>query len=315
MIFRQTGFGEGSISQNGSEQIVEIVRHAARQHPQTFPLPSFGEFPFHRFPFGHIAASYVDDKGISGGNSSTADFHGNGAVFSPIEKNFGGRCALSAASGQQFAQQLNDLSGNIQGLRKSADQQMGTDVQTANNTLDTIAQLNGQISQLQALGQSTATLEDQRDQAITDLAKLMDIRTVTNSANQVSVFTGTGLQLVGDQAAKLTFDNRGSLTATVPRSGPPTLDTHGDPLATLRAGLYDIVVRDASPRGGFFVEEGLALSRAEAGSPYALATSGRSNVLQEFDGGPGQIALHGTRHLSGSPGSSSNCVDEAGPRS
>ncbi len=48
---------------------------------------------------------------------------------------------------------------------------------------------------------------------------------------------------------------RGSLTATVPRSGPPTLDTHGDPLATLRAGLYDIVVRDASPRGGLFVQK------------------------------------------------------------
>ncbi len=61
-----------------------------------------------------------------------------------------------------------------------------------------------------------------------------------------------------------------------------------------------------TPRGSFFVEEGLALSPAEAGSPYALATSARSNVLQEFEGGPGQIAMHGTRHLSGSPGSAAS---------
>jgi lipoprotein-anchoring transpeptidase ErfK/SrfK len=64
-----------------------------------------------------------------------------------------------------------------------------------------------------------------------------------------------------------------------------------------------------TPRGRFFVEEVLALGSAP-GAPFALATSARSNALQEFDGGPGQIALHGTRHLSGRPGSavSHGCV-------
>jgi lipoprotein-anchoring transpeptidase ErfK/SrfK len=61
-----------------------------------------------------------------------------------------------------------------------------------------------------------------------------------------------------------------------------------------------------TPRGSFFVEEALALSHGEAGSPYALATSARSNALQEFDGGPGQIALHGTRHLAGRLGSAAS---------
>jgi lipoprotein-anchoring transpeptidase ErfK/SrfK len=65
-----------------------------------------------------------------------------------------------------------------------------------------------------------------------------------------------------------------------------------------------------TPRGSFFVEEALALSPDEAGSPYALATSARSDALQEFDGGPGQIALHGTRHLAGRPGTavSHGCI-------
>jgi hypothetical protein len=64
-----------------------------------------------------------------------------------------------------------------------------------------------------------------------------------------------------------------------------------------------------TPRGRFFVEEVLALGSAP-GAPFALATSARSNALQEFDGGPGQIALHGTRYLSGAPGSavSHGCV-------
>ena len=57
-----------------------------------------------------------------------------------------------------------------------------------------------------------------------------------------------------------------------------------------------------TPRGRFFVEEALRLSDSASGGPFALATSARSNVLQEFEGGPGQIALHGTNHLVGAPG-------------
>jgi len=53
-----------------------------------------------------------------------------------------------------------------------------------------------------------------------------------------------------------------------------------------------------TPRGHFFVEEALRLSAQDVGGPFALATSARSEVLQEFNGGPGQIALHGTNHLS-----------------
>jgi len=65
-----------------------------------------------------------------------------------------------------------------------------------------------------------------------------------------------------------------------------------------------------TPRGRFFIEEGLALSPGIAGGPFALATSARSSVLQEFAGGPGQIALHGTKHLSGALGTAAShgCV-------
>ena len=61
-----------------------------------------------------------------------------------------------------------------------------------------------------------------------------------------------------------------------------------------------------TPRGAFFIEEGLALSSYETGGPFALATSARSNVFQEFEGGPGQIGIHGTNNLSGAPGSAAS---------
>jgi len=65
-----------------------------------------------------------------------------------------------------------------------------------------------------------------------------------------------------------------------------------------------------TPRGRFFVEEALSLSSSAAGGPYALATSAHSEVLQEFEGGPGQVALHGINNLSGVMGTavSHGCV-------
>jgi lipoprotein-anchoring transpeptidase ErfK/SrfK len=65
-----------------------------------------------------------------------------------------------------------------------------------------------------------------------------------------------------------------------------------------------------TPRGSFFVEEALRLRHDEAGAPFALATSARSNVLHEFDGGPGQVALHGTGNLPGALGTAAShgCV-------
>jgi L,D-transpeptidase catalytic domain len=61
-----------------------------------------------------------------------------------------------------------------------------------------------------------------------------------------------------------------------------------------------------TPTGQFFIEEGLALSANASGAPFALATSARSDALQEFDGGPGQIAIHGMGNLAGALGTASS---------
>ena len=61
-----------------------------------------------------------------------------------------------------------------------------------------------------------------------------------------------------------------------------------------------------TPTGDFFVEESLQMQAGEPGGPYALALSARSNVLQEFEGGPGQIAIHGRENLGGTLGTAAS---------
>ncbi len=89
---------------------------------------------------------------------------------------------------------------------------------------------------------------------------------------------------------------------------------HGGRLA---GSLSAIVGRPSTPtpRGRFFVEESVRMPQGAAGAPFALALSARSDALRHFEGGPGQIAIHGTARLRGALGTASShgCVRLAGP--
>jgi lipoprotein-anchoring transpeptidase ErfK/SrfK len=71
-----------------------------------------------------------------------------------------------------------------------------------------------------------------------------------------------------------------------------------------------------TPHGRFFVEESVRMPPGSPGAPFALALSARSNVLQEFEGGPGQIAIHGKANLGGRLGTaiSHGCIRLANRR-
>jgi flagellar hook-associated protein 1 FlgK len=117
---------------------------------------------------------------------------------------------------QALAGQINSMSQGIQTLRGQAELGISDNVNTANNLMKQIATINNQLQSNPLGGTSTdsatASLLDQRDQCITQLSQLMDIRVTTNSANQVTVFTGSGAQLVGNEAATLTFNAQGTVT-------------------------------------------------------------------------------------------------------
>jgi lipoprotein-anchoring transpeptidase ErfK/SrfK len=65
-----------------------------------------------------------------------------------------------------------------------------------------------------------------------------------------------------------------------------------------------------TPGGQFFVEEVVRMGSKDPGGPIALALSARSNVFAEFEGGPGQIGIHGRDNLGGTLGQaeSHGCV-------
>ena len=136
-------------------------------------------------------------------------------------------------------------------MRTQAEQGIATDVQTANNALQQIAQINGQLAGGSQTDSAAATLEDQRDQDVTQLAQLMNVRVVQNPDNQISIFTGTGQQLVsGVQASQLAFNNVGTLSATALWSANPSQDDAGTITLTSPGGTTtDLIANNAIQSG------------------------------------------------------------------
>ena len=163
--------------------------------------------------------------GTPGGSGTLESAYNNfTSALQSLSTSSSGLSAQTTALGdaQTLAQQLNTTSQGIQSLRTNVEQDIGTSVTQANNDLQTIASLNSQLQGLQPNDPSAATLEDQRDNAINDLAGLVDVKAVTDGANQVSILTTTGVQLVsGTQASQFAFSSAGSLSPTSLYSSNP----------------------------------------------------------------------------------------------
>lgn len=132
---------------------------------------------------------------------------------------------------QAFAQQLNSTTQGIQALRGAAENGITDAVNIANNALQQIAKINNQLRSNPSGGTSTdsatSTLLDQRDLYITQLSQVMDIRVLPAEGNKVSVFTGSGVQLVGNEAVKLSFNGQGTVNANSVWDRDPAKSTLG----------------------------------------------------------------------------------------
>jgi flagellar hook-associated protein 1 FlgK len=155
---------------------------------------------------------------------------------------------ISAA--QLLAQQLNQMSNSIQGLRRDAELGISNAVTQANNAMSQIAALNQQIAGSSQNDSTTASLMDQRDSYIDQLSQLMDINVIKGNNNQVSVFTNSGVQLVGTQAATLSFNAQGTITAASKWSANPAQSSVGTITLTTTVGSSIDMIQNRAIRSG-----------------------------------------------------------------
>lgn len=154
------------------------------------------------------------------------------------------------STAQLLAQQLNQMSSNIQSLRGDAELGISDAVTQANTAMSQIAVLNQKIAASTRSDSVTATLMDQRDSYIDQLSQLMDINVVKGDQNQVNIFTTSGVQLVGTQASQLSFNAQGTVTANSLWDADPTKSTLGTLSLTTPAGNSIDLIQNHSIRSG-----------------------------------------------------------------
>ncbi len=151
---------------------------------------------------------------------------------------------------QVLAQQLNGMTTDVQALRTDAELGLSAAVQQANQAIAQIARLNQQLGTASPSDATTAVLLDQRDFYIDQLAELMDVRVVGGDFNQVTVFTNSGIELVGTQPALLNFDAAGTVSPNSVWSPDPAVRTVGTiGLKSPNGGLVDLIANTAFRSG------------------------------------------------------------------
>jgi len=201
----------------------------------------------------NVLAQLQSLYGTPGGTGTLETAYNNfTSALQALSANSGASSArsLALATAQSLAQELNTTTQGVQQLRSNAEQDIATSVNQANNDLAQIAQLNSQLQSLPATDNNAATLMDQRDNAINDLSKLVDIRVVTDSANQATVYTTSGLQLVGTQASRLSFSGQGTLNASSLWNSNPALSGAGTLTLTFANGAsVDLIATNSIGSG------------------------------------------------------------------
>ncbi len=197
---------------------------------------------------------------------------------------------------QTMAQQLNASAQGIQSLRANAETGINDSVITANNAMAQIAAINNQLQGNGQTDAATASLLDQRDQYINRLSQLMDIRTVTNNLNQVTVFTNSGVQLVGTEAAKLSFNPQGTMTPNTLYNTDPTKSNVGTISINFpHGGSYDMVSTNSVRSGKIaaFLElrdKTLVQAQAQVDQFAASMSSALSDKTTNGAAAPGSVA-------------------------
>ncbi len=138
---------------------------------------------------------------------------------------------IVVAAARDVTDQLNQTVTNLNEMSSALLAQAKTQVGSINNLSAQIASLNQQIHQGTLSGANINGLLDQRDQALSGLAKLVDVNTVAQSNNQISVFAGGSPLVLDNQAATLSLadDSHGQILINSSEATQP-IDVSGGQL-------------------------------------------------------------------------------------
>lgn len=158
--------------------------------------------------------------------------------------------AQAVAAAQALASNLNSLSGSVQDLRRETENQVGNHVTDLNRMLQSLHQINNQMTSNGVDVASRASLLDQRDRLVASVSELVDTQVDYRPNGTVALLTGSGLGLLDAGPTVFEFRSAGALSASSQFSIDDAENGVGSLVAITPSGLQiDIVEQDLIQSG------------------------------------------------------------------
>ncbi|MBA4808042.1 flagellar hook-associated protein FlgK [Brevundimonas sp.] len=153
------------------------------------------------------------------------DPSGDGGFFAGIDKLFASYATLGESPTSSAARQdtvyktqalFNEASGiatQIQSARQEADSRLQSAVETVNPLLEQIDKLNKTISSGSVINQDVTGAQNAQQTLINQLSQYMDVKIEPRANGGVTLRTGTGMTLVGEGHATLSYQAAGTVGA------------------------------------------------------------------------------------------------------
>ncbi len=127
-----------------------------------------------------------------------------------------------------FLSEGSRIAGKIQTIRGDADSRISADVNSVNDLLKSISDLNSTISGATVAGDDATGAQTTQMQYIDQLSKLLDVNVTQNANGGVTVRTQSGLYLTGDKYATLSYQAAASVDATTSFNGIVVTGVNGE---------------------------------------------------------------------------------------
>lgn len=200
------------------------------------------------------------------------------------------RLAGVAGTATQLVSRLAQAEGTVQARRLAADAEIARDVEALNTGLARLHTLNSTIVGLQASGQSTLDLQDDRDRLVANLSEIVPLRTHTRPEGRMMVYTESGSVLLDYRPAEIGFAPVPGMTADMTLAGGQ--------LSGLTLNAKAVVTGPGGALAGGRLDAGLALRDTDGPRVQAALDALASSLVARFQGnatdpsaGPGDTGL------------------------
>jgi flagellar hook-associated protein 1 FlgK len=215
------------------------------------------------------------------------------------------------ASAQQLSTEFNQVSSQLGTVNDQLNQSIQSGVTSANQDLTQIANLNQQIIQAQADGGSANDLDDQREQAIDDLANYANATATAQSNGAVNINIG-GVTMVSDGTATdslETYDSGGGqLLIKAQNAGTPltlssgsiegNITTRDGALATLQTSVNTLASQLITQVNGIY-SSGYDLNGNTGADLFTGTDASDIGVNSALANDPSQLQASGTAGATG----------------